>query len=241
MKHDFVDGLAFWCLARLAILAACCTLFPVTARSESCSAANRLERFEGIELCIPPGNDRYQFERGHLTALYWLGDGQIPPPPGDDPTPNGTDLDMTVATVPFGLDPAFETPASTITASVSDAAEAKDANGTFEANVPIQGQFFRFAFESLDAGIVRGIHKKDAFEEIVIYLRSSTPDMPSHLVLCNVSRSKEKPSHMCWAFARLRNRVLTIFMAGKNVDRSFRLSEQVAADLNAFSAWSSSP
>jgi hypothetical protein len=227
-------------LARLAILAACCTLSPVTARSESCSGANRLERFEGLELCIPPGNDRYQFERGRLTGLFWLGDDPIPRPPGDDPTSNGSDLDMTVAVAPFGSDRDVEALSHAVSTSILDAAKANGADD-FEADVRIQGQVFPFQFERRSSGVLKGIHKKDEYNTLVIFLRSPASNGPAHLVLCSDYGTKSEPAHSCLAIAQVAGRAIPIMIAGKNVDRSFRLSEQMVADLNAFAAWSSAP
>jgi hypothetical protein len=235
-----IRGPAAWHLVSLAILATCCALAPVTARSESCSTDSRLERFEGIELCIPPGNDRYQFERGHLTGLFWLGDDPIPRPPGDDPTPDGSDLDMTVAVAPFGSDRDVEALSSAVSASILDAAKA---NGTdrFEADVRIQGQVFRFQFERLDTSLLRGTHQKDKYSTFVIFLRRPAANGPSHLILCTDYGTKSSPAHSCLAFAQVAGRTIPIMIAGKNVERSFRLSEQIAAELNAFAAWTSAP
>lgn len=239
MKLDRSRGL----LVASVLLMACCALAPSTARSEVCPAPNRLERLGAPEvaqfwmtLCIPPGNDQYRVNHGRLEDLFWRGDLQVPQPAGYDPAQLGVDPDLTVATVWHNdrrEDGAISGP---MTASILKAAEAKGANGRFEAKVPFNGRVFPIQFERLDEGLLKGTYSVSGpgnTSEVTTFtflLRPIGVTGRPHLAMCGM----RKALHMCTVFANAADREVMMMVASDGLDRSFRLSEEIAGKLNAF-------
>jgi hypothetical protein len=225
------------------LLMACCALAPSTARSEVCPAPNRLERLGVPEagqfwmaLCIPPGNDQYRVNEGRLVDLFWRGDIEIPQPDGYDPAQLGVDPDLTVATVWHNDQSEEGAISGPMMASILRAAEAKGANGTFEAKVPFNGHVFPVQFERLDGGLLKGAYSASRLgntsevKTLTFVLRPIGVTGRPHLAMCGT----RKALHMCTVFANAADREVMMMVASDTLDRSFRLSEEIAGKLNAF-------
>ena len=228
---------------------ACCALAPSAARSEDCPAPNRLERLGETEtaqfwmtLCIPPGNDLYRVEHGRLEDLFWRGDLQVPQPAGYDPAQLGADPDLTVAT-------AWHTDHShsgaifdPIVSSILKAAQSKSGNGTFDADIPFNGHVFPVSFESLDGGLLKGTYSAielstGQVRTMTFFLRPVGTSGRPHLAICGT----KKELRGCTVFTNVADQEVLMLVAGYNLDRFFRLSEEIVGKLNAFAILRKSP
>lgn len=229
---------------------ACCTLVAPTARSEDCPAPNRLEQLGAPEaaqhwmtLCIPPGNDLYRVKRGQLEDLFWRGDLQIPQPAGYDPAQLGVDPSLTVATVWHNDRSEAGAISGPMTASILKAAQANSGNGTFDADVPFNGHVFPVRFERLDGGLFRGTYSASELDNtseirtFTFLVRPIGVKGRPHLAMCGM----RKELHMCTAFASAADQEVMIMVASDSLNRSFRLSEEIAGKLNAFAIRGKTP
>jgi hypothetical protein len=222
------------------VLSTFCSLAAPQARSEDCPAPNRQERLGKPEhywmtLCIPPGNDLYRMEQSKLAPLYWRGELQIPEPAGYDPRRPGADADVTFIDV-FQSDrgrasAVFEP----MIASILKAAQANGGNGQFEAGVTFNGHEFPVQFDRLDDGLLKGIYSalKTATGEtktVVLFLRPDGVTGRPHFAMCGAGNEENG----CFVFARAADQEVMMAVLGGNLDRAFRLSEDVAGKLNAF-------
>ena len=197
-------------------------------------------------LCIPPGNDQYRVKHGRLENLFWRGDLQVPQPADFDPAQLGDDPDLTVVEVWHNdrvEDGAISGP---MTASILNAAEAKSANGTFDANVPFNGHVFPIRFESFDGDLLKGtysvIELGNASEIVTLtfLLRPIGVNGQPHLAMC----AMRKELLLCTVFANAAGREIMMMVASGSLDfldRSFRLSEEIAAKLNVFAIQRATP
>jgi hypothetical protein len=65
----------------------------------------------------------------------------------------------------------------------------------------------------------------------MMLMRPATSEAPPHLMMCGVVGTA---AHLCMNFVALQDRRMAITVAGKNLERSFRISEQVHSDLESF-------
>lgn len=229
---------------------ACCTLAPPAARSEDCPASNRLERLGAPEtarywmtLCIPPGNDLYRVKNGRLEDLFWRGDRQVPQPPGYEPAQLGADPDLTVATVWHNDRSEAGAISGPMTDSILKAAQANNGNGTFYADVPFNGHVFPVQFERVDGGLFRGtysafkIDNTNDVRTITFLLRPMGVNGRPHLAMCGA----KKELGVCAVFANAADQEVMILVIGYSLDRSFRLSEEITGELNAFAFQQETP
>jgi hypothetical protein len=222
------------------VLTTFCSLAVPQARSEDCSAPNRLERLGKPEeywmtLCIPPGNDLYRVEQSKLASLYWRGELQIPEPAGYDPRRPGTDAEVTFIDVfqsDHGRASAMFEP---MIASILKGAQANGGNGQFVADVTFIGHEFPVQFDRLDDGLLKGIYSavKIATGEtrtVVFFLRQGGVAGWPHFAMCGTDNEENG----CFVYARAADQEVAMVVLGGNLDRAFRLSEGVAGKLNAF-------
>jgi hypothetical protein len=196
-----------------------------------------------MTLCIPPGNDLYRVKHGRLEDLFWRGDLQIPQPAGYDPAQLGVDPSLTVATVWRNDHSEAGAISGPMTASILKAAQAKSGTGTFDADVPFDGHVFPIQFERLDAGLLKGTYSAmklgntSEIRTLTFLLRPIGVNGRPHLAMCGM----RKELHMCTVFANAADQEIMIMVASDTLDRSFRLSEEIAGKLNAFAALPKAP
>jgi hypothetical protein len=53
-------------------------------------------------------------------------------------------------------------------------------------------------------------------------------------MLCGIVGAGGNPAHLCISFIALFDQRMAITIAGRNLDRSFRISEEIAWDLSSF-------
>jgi hypothetical protein len=68
----------------------------------------------------------------------------------------------------------------------------------------------------------------------MMLLRPGAGEAPPHLLLCGIVCAGRAPSHLCMSFVTLLDQRMAITVAGKNLERSFRISEEVGKDLVSF-------
>lgn len=129
-----------------------------------------------------------------------------------------------------------------MTASILKAAQSKNGDGTFDASVPFNGHVFPVSFESVDGGLFKGTYSATELstgqvKTVTFLLRPVGTDGQPHLAMCGV---KEK-LHACTVFANAADQDVMMMVAGYNLDRLFRLSEEIASKLNAFAITQKSP
>lgn len=228
------------------VLTTFCSLALSQARSDDCPAPNRLERLGKPEeywmtLCIPPGNDLYRVEQSKLALLYWRGDLQIPKPDGYDAKRLAADAEITSIDVfqsDRGKPSAIFEP---MIASILKAAQANGGNGQFEADVAFNGNEFPVRFDRLDDGMLKGIYNAANIatgetRTIVFFLRPEGVKGRLHFAMCGAGNENG-----CFVFARAADQEVMMAVLGGNLDRAFRLSEDVAGKLNAFAISPTTP
>lgn len=188
-----------------------------------------------MTLCIPPGNDLYRAEQGKLAALYWRGDLQIPKPAGYDPRTPTADVEVTFIDV-FQSDRGrasamFES----MIAGILKATQANGGNGDFEADVAFSGHEFRVQFDRLDDGLLKGTHSAVKIETgetrtVVFFLRPSGVTGSPHFAMCGADGEESG----CFVFTRAADQEVMMVVLGGNLNRAFRLSEDVVGKLKAF-------
>ena len=65
----------------------------------------------------------------------------------------------------------------------------------------------------------------------MMLMRPAVGETPPHLMLCGVVGTA---AHLCMSFVTLQDQRMAITVAGKNLERSFRISEEVSKDLASF-------
>ena len=116
----------------------------------------------------------------------------------------------------------------------------KAANGAteFTADVPTDesGLLQPFKFQRLESGILAGARQEpdDSASSYMMLLRPGVGDAPPHLMLCGVVSAGRDPAHLCMSFVTLLDQRMAITVAGRNLERSFRISEEVGKELASF-------
>ena len=68
----------------------------------------------------------------------------------------------------------------------------------------------------------------------LMLMRPALGETPPHLMICGMVSAARDPAHLCMNFVALLERRMAITVAGKNLERSFRISEEVSKDLLSF-------
>ena len=182
-----------------------------------------------IALCIPPGNDRYEFKDGRL-ALFWRGDEPVLDRSDDMPIDPES---MTVVMTPFGSDRDGEGLVRTVSEPILKAAEAAGTATQFETELAIKDKVDRVQFERLASGVLRGRHQAPD-DDTFIFLQATQSGERPDLMICSDSRGKSVPNDTCMAFAPIAGKLVTILVIGQNADRAFRVTREMVATLRSF-------
>jgi hypothetical protein len=229
-------------------LAATLALASFTAANSgapACPDETEAQRLNELLFCVPQSNQRYSFAPKGIGPIYWLGEEPIAPPANSESL---KDADVTIARV--WADHAlvgtsdqasgrkgFDRFLDMIATSVRKAATAAGKAEAFDADVPIDesGRLQPFRFRRLESGILQGARQEpDGSQSYIILLRPPAGEEQPHLMLCGIAGAARDPSHLCMSFIALEGRRLAITIAGRNLERSFRVSEQIAKDLASF-------
>jgi hypothetical protein len=241
------------CLIKVApaLLASMLMPSPAGAGSEDagnrCPAGSAGRDFDGLLLCVPADNERYSVLPDGVDWMAWLGDNPIPRPRKDTPV-SGDPLQMTLARAWIGAavvgtsDSAsgqngFDHFMSLIAASIQRSSEQSGSDGTFAADVPVDesGALQRFQFSPLEDDLLLGKRTDETTTgpEAILFRPSSGLEHP-HVMLCGSGGDGQNPTHVCMSMRDMAGHRLGIMVTGTDLRRSFRIAEQVGADLESF-------
>ena len=218
----------------------------VTAQSTTpiapCPTGTVKYELSGLAFCIPQSNQRYPFTPKGIGPIYWLGEEPISPPADSNSL---KDADVTIArvwvdqTIVGASDQAsgkkgFDRYLDVVATHILKA--EKEANGAaeFTADVPTDesGLLQPFKFQRLASGVLKGVRQDgDGSESYMMLMRPAAGETPPHLMLCGVVGTA---AHLCMSFVTLLDQRMAVTVAGKNLERSFRISEEVSKDLASF-------
>jgi hypothetical protein len=220
---------------------------PATAQSTTpCPIGTDERALSGLIFCIPQSNQRYPFTPKGIGPIYWLGEEPIAPPADSDSL---KDADVTIVRV--WVDQAmvgtsdqasgkkgFDRFLHVVATHILKAEKAADGAAEFMADVPTDesGLLQPFRFQRLASGVLQGARQEPDGSEssYVMLMRPAAGEVPPHLMMCGIVSTARDPAHLCMNFVALLDRRMAITVAGKNLERSFRVSEEVSKDLASF-------
>jgi hypothetical protein len=220
---------------------------PATAQSTtSCPTGAEAHVLSGLTFCVPQSNQRYRFTPKGIEPMYWLGEEPITPPTDSQTL---KDADVTIARA--WVDPnmvgatdqasgrkGFDRFLDVVATHILKAEKAANGAAEFMADVPTDesGLLQPFKFQRLASGVLKGARQEvDGSESsYMMLMRPAAGEAPPHLMMCGVVSTAREPAHLCMSFVALEDRRMAITVAGKNLERSFRISEEVSKDLASF-------
>lgn len=211
----------------------------------TCPAGSDEHAIGGLAFCVSQANQRYRFTAKGIEPMYWLGDEPVAPP--SDPK-TLSDADVTIArawadhTLVGASDQAsgkngFDRYLDVVATHIMKAEQDSNGADEFTADVPTDesGLLQPFRFQRLQSGILSGARQDaDGSQSYLMLLRPGAGEAPPHLMLCGVVSTAREPAHLCMSFVTLLDQRMAITVAGKNLERSFRISEQVGRELASF-------
>jgi hypothetical protein len=238
-------------MSRFALLPAALVLaltaVPATAQSTTpCPTGSDEQALSGLAFCIPQSNQRYPFTPKGIGPIYWLGEDPIAPPADSSSL---KDADVTVVrvwvdqTVVGASDQAsgkkgFDRFLDVVATHILKAEKAANGAAEFMADVPTDesGLLQPFKFQRLASGVLKGARQEPDGSEssYMMLMRPAAGEAPPHLMMCGIVSAAREPAHLCMNFVALLDRRMAITVAGKNLERSFRISEEVGRDLASF-------
>jgi hypothetical protein len=217
---------------------------PVTAQSTTSYPAGTVEQMlSGLTYCIPQSNQRYPFTPKGIGPIYWLGEEPIEPPADSTSL---KDADVTIVRV--WVDEAmvgtsdeasgkkgFDRFLDVVATHILKAEKAANGAAEFMADVPTDesGLLQPFRFQRLASGVLQGARQEPdgSQSSYVMLMRPAAGEAAPHLMMCGIVSTARDPAHLCMNFVALLERRMAITVAGKNLERSFRISEEVSKDL----------
>jgi hypothetical protein len=212
----------------------------------TCPAGTNEQTVGDLAFCVPQSNQRYRFTAKGIEPMYWLGEEPIAPPSDAKAL---KDADVTIArawadhTLVGASDQAsgkkgFDRYLEVVATEIMKAEKAANGATEFTADVPADesGLLQPFRFQRLESGILAGARQEpdDSASSYMMLMRPGAGDAPPHLLLCGVVSTGRDPAHLCMSFVTLLDQRMAITVAGRNLERSFRISEEVGKDLAAF-------
>jgi hypothetical protein len=230
----------------LAVLTVVLAAGSATAQSAApnapCPMGSEEHAISGLAFCVPQSNQRYRFTAKGIEPMYWLGEEPVAPPSDAEAF---KDADVTIArawadhTLVGASDQAsgkngFDRYLDVVATHIMKAEKNSNGAADFTADVPTDesGLLQPFRFQRLPSGILRGARQEpDGSESYLVLMRPAAGDAPPHLLLCGVISTARDPAHLCMSFVTLQGHRIAITVAGKNMERSFRISEEVSKEL----------
>ncbi len=255
MNMPFVDNMHFtpglFVVTVLFVLA----LQPSPARPDSSEASARCPSeakgwdYDGLLLCVPAGDDRYRLGPDGTEWMAWSGDDPIPFPATEDPVPSGDEekLDMTIARIWLGeknvgvADRAkgqngFDRFMEVVSTSALRAAQ-QSTGESFTAAIPVDeaGRQQEFQFNYLQTNVLKGERKvKDQPGPDFIVFRWPSEDGQNRVLMCSGSEKGSNPGLMCLGIVTIGAHRAGAMIAGRSVERSFRIFEELTGRLESF-------
>jgi hypothetical protein len=216
-----------------------------SAPSTPCPAGTDEQMVGALAFCVPQSSQRYRFTPKGIEPMYWLGEEPVAPPTDSQAL---KDADVTIArawadrSLVGASDQAsgkngFDRYLDVVATHILKAEKAANGAAEFTADVPTDesGLLQPFRFQRLASGILKGARQDgDGSESYMMLMRPAAGETPPHLMLCGVVSTARDPAHLCMSFVTLQGQRLAITVAGKNLERSFRISEEVSRDLASF-------
>jgi hypothetical protein len=220
---------------------------PAFAQSTTpCPADTSEQALSGLTFCIPQSNQRYPFTPKGIGPIYWLGEDAIAPP-----ADSGSLKDADVTIVRVWVDQAmvgasdqasgkkgFDRFLDVVATHILKAEKAANGAAEFMADVPTDesGLLQPFKFQRLTSGILQGARQEPdgSQSSYMMLMRPAAGEALPHLMMCGIVNAVREPAHLCMNFVALLDRRMAITVAGKNLERSFRISEEVSKDLASF-------
>lgn len=236
----------FHALAIAAWLALATGSAAAQSAAPACPAGTDEHTVAKLAFCVPQSNQRYRFTAKGIEPMYWLGEEPIALPA--DATAL-KDADVTIArawadhTLVGASDQAsgkngFDRYLDVVATQIMKAETAANGAAEFTADVPTDesGLLQPFKFQRLASGVLQGARQEPdgSASSYMMLLRPGAGEAPPHLLLCGIVCAGRAPSHLCMSFVTLLDQRMAITVAGKNLERSFRISEEVGKDLVSF-------
>lgn len=216
-----------------------------SASTTPCPAGTDEHTVSKLAFCVPQSNQRYRFSPKGIEPMYWLGEEPIAAPSDTNAL---KDADVTIArawadhTLVGASDQVsgkkgFDRYLDVVATHIMKAEKESNGAAEFVADVPTDesGLLQPFRFQRLASGILQGARQDgDGSESYLMLMRPAVGETPPHLMLCGVVSTARDPAHLCMSFVTLQDQRMAITVAGKNLERSFHVSEEVSNDLASF-------
>ena len=212
----------------------------------TCPAGTDEQTVGNLAFCVPQSNQRYRFTAKGIEPMYWLGEEPIAPP-SDAKALKDADVTIARAWADHSLVGAsdqasgkkgFDRYLDVVTTHIMKAEKAANGAAEFMADVPTDesGLLQPFKFQRLPSGILQGARQEPDGSEssYMMLMRPAAGEAPPHLMMCGMVSAGREPAHLCMNFVALQGQRMAITVAGKNLERSFRISEEVSKDLASF-------
>ena len=212
-----------------------------------CPTGSAGRDFDGLLICVPQGKERYLLTKDGLDWMAWQGDDPIARP-SKDKADGADELNITLARAFIGeatvgsSDSAsgkngFDRFMSLIATSILQGAENVASLDGFTAEVPVDesGLRQRFQFIQIQPDLLQGQRttEEGSGVDFILYRPSSGKERP-HVLLCSGGKSIQSPTHICMGMRDMEGHRVGIMVTGTVLERSFRISEEVAEDLASF-------
>jgi hypothetical protein len=217
--------------------------------SGKCPTGSAGRDFDGLLICVPQGKERYVLTKDGFDWMAWQGDDPIARPSNDKPA-GADELNVTLARAFIGeaivgnSDSAsgkngFDRFMSLIATSILQGAENVASLDGFTAEVPVDesGLRQRFQFIQIQPDLLQGQRttEEGSGVDFILYRPSSGKERP-HVLLCSGGKGIQSPTHICMSMRDMEGHRVGIMVTGTVLERSFRVSEQIGADLETFVA-----
>jgi hypothetical protein len=221
---------------------------PAFAQSTTpCPTGTGEQELSGLTFCIPQSNQRYPFTSKGIGPIYWLGEEPIAPPAADSNSLKDADVTIVRVWVDQAMVGAsdqasgkkgFDRFLDVVATHILKAEKAANGAAEFTADVPTDesGLLQPFKFQRLASGVLQGARQEPdgSQSSYIMLMRPAAGEAPPHLMMCGMVSTTRDPAHLCMNFVALLDQRMAITVAGKNLERSFRISEEVSKDLASF-------
>jgi hypothetical protein len=213
---------------------------------DRCPAGSAGRDFDGLLLCVPQDEGRYQLTEDGVDWMAWQEDDPVAMPSKNAPA-TGNELQMTLARVWIGdvavgmADQAagkkgFDRFMSLLAVSILDGAQRAASPGAFATDVPMDesGVTQRFQFTQVQPDLLQGRPDKQDLGVDFILFRPSTGAERPHLLLCSGGKTVDSPTHMCMSMRDVEGHRVGIMVTGTKLERSFQIAEEIVLQLETF-------
>jgi hypothetical protein len=213
--------------------------------SAQCPAGSAGHDFDGLLLCVPQDNERYQPTEDGFDWLAWQEDEPIAMPDKDAPA-TGDALQMTLARVWIGdvavgmADKAagkqgFDRFMSVLATTILNGVRGAASPDAFATDVPMDesGLTHRFQFTQVQPDLLEGRPDEDIGVDFILFRPSSGAERP-HLLLCSGGKTIATPTHMCMSMREVDGHRVGIMVTGTKLERSFWIAEEIVSQLETF-------